>query len=486
MFSWARFSPTRERHDAPTGSPRVSTAKHVVIIGGGLAGCAASMVLSERGVQVTLVEREDSLGGRLRGWTETLATGETIEMDRGFHAFFRQYYNARDFLRRIDPELKQLIPLHDYPLFGPRGRKESFSGLPRNPIAALAALVQRTETMSFTDVMRVPTWPALEMLAYDAQRTYGGFDNISAREYLDALGFPESARRMLFEVFAHSFFVPESRLSAGRLLEMFHFYFTGNPEGLVFDVWNKPFSTGLFGPVREYLESNGVHVRTSTSALRVERVDGRLKVHTSAGELPDADGLVLATEVGAIRRIVAESPALSVDAIRLPVKRLRPTLPFAVWRLWLDTPSAPDRAPFIGTTGLGRLDNVSLYHLFQDEAHEWAATHKGSVVELHAYAVPEGVSEAALRSDLWSNLLTIYPEYRRALVKDDRFIMGQDCPAFGLGEYSERPEITTALDDVMLAGDFVKLPFPCALMESAVTSGFMAANAHLTRWAVEG
>ena len=61
----------------------------VVIAGAGLAGCAAATVLAERGVGVTLVEREGHLGGRLGAWTETLANGSTVEMERGFHAFFR-------------------------------------------------------------------------------------------------------------------------------------------------------------------------------------------------------------------------------------------------------------------------------------------------------------------------------------------------------------------------------------------------------------
>jgi carotenoid phi-ring synthase / carotenoid chi-ring synthase len=33
----------------------------------------------------------------------------------------------------------------------------------------------------------------------------------------------------------------------------------------------------------------------------------------------------------------------------------------------------------------------------------------------------------------------------------------------------------------MLAGDWVKMPFPCGLMERAVSSGFLAANEILYR-----
>ena len=37
-------------------------------------------------------------------------------MNRGFHAFFRQYYNLRALLRRADPALSMLAPVDDYPL----------------------------------------------------------------------------------------------------------------------------------------------------------------------------------------------------------------------------------------------------------------------------------------------------------------------------------------------------------------------------------
>lgn len=40
----------------------------VLIIGGGLAGLAAAVALSDRGVRVTVVERAAHLGGRARSW----------------------------------------------------------------------------------------------------------------------------------------------------------------------------------------------------------------------------------------------------------------------------------------------------------------------------------------------------------------------------------------------------------------------------------
>ena len=122
------------------------------------------------------------------------------------------------------------------------------------------------------------------------------------------------------------------------------------------------------------------------------------------------------------------------------------------------------------------LDNISLYHLFENESREWSKNHHGSVVELHAYAVPEHLGEKELRRDLLDALHSLYPETQNARVLDERFIMAQDCPAFAPGSHAARPGVKTPFDGITLAGDFVKLPIPSALMERAVASGFLAAN----------
>ena len=61
------------RHVAPAGAPDASALPerpHTVVVGGGIAGLAAATGLAERGVRVTLLEREPYLGGRVGGWTE--------------------------------------------------------------------------------------------------------------------------------------------------------------------------------------------------------------------------------------------------------------------------------------------------------------------------------------------------------------------------------------------------------------------------------
>jgi isorenieratene synthase len=447
--------------------PRAGPAgRSAVVVGGGLAGVAAATVLSERGVDVTLVERESFLGGRAGAWSDRLSSGEPFEMERGFHAFFRQYYNLRALLRRIDPELELLVPLEDYPILGPDGEVQSFRGLPRRTPFNVMSLTARSPALGLGDLIRVNGRRALEMLTYDAERTYGRRDHMSAGEYLDSLRFPPRAER---------------EMSAGELLMMFHFYFTGNPEGLVFDVARRPFSRSIWHPFERYLEDLRVTMRMGESSRAIERVgEGGWRVLTDEGRV-EADSVVLAVTVPALQDLVAESPDLGEPEWRHRIESLELTNPFAVWRLWLDRPTDRGRAPFVGTTGLGPIDNISLYHLFEDESREWHERHGGAIVELHAYAVETGTDDEQLKAQLLGALHALYPETRNSRILEQRYLVRQDCPAFAPGSHASRPPVETPFDGVTVAGDFVKLPIPSALMERAVASGFLAANYLLAR-----
>ncbi|MCM3079663.1 phytoene desaturase family protein [Brevibacillus invocatus] len=55
--------------------------KHIVVVGGGIAGIVASLLLAKKGYQVDLVEKEDSCGGLLRSFQ----TEDGVSFDLGTH-----------------------------------------------------------------------------------------------------------------------------------------------------------------------------------------------------------------------------------------------------------------------------------------------------------------------------------------------------------------------------------------------------------------
>jgi isorenieratene synthase len=461
------------------------------VVGGGIAGLAAACALAERDVDVTVLEREPSLGGRLRGWDTTLRDGSPATMTRGFHAFFRQYYNLRALLRRGDPGLDALVPLADYPLVHRDGPRDRFSGLPATPPWNAAVLAATSPSFPPRDLARVNVPAALQLLDVDVPGVYERLDHLSARDLLDAVRFPPTARHLAFEVFTRSFFVDPGLLSAAELAVMFHVYFLGSSEGLVFDVPGSPFPQALWDPLERYLVKRGVRLRTGVRVEEVRR--GRERRFTLRARTPeggafgaDADAVVLAADPGGARELVAASPELGAPRWRDRMARVRTAPPFLVSRYWLDRPVRPYRPAFLGTAGYPTLDNVSVLERYEDEAREWSRRTGGSVVELHAYALEEGCDPGHERDRLWDQAGAVYPELRGARAVDSRHELRADCPLFAPGGHRDRCGVTTSDPFVAVAGDHVRTDLPVALMERAATSGLLAANALLSRWGRPG
>ena len=96
--------------DAPPGT-------EAVVVGAGVAGVSAAVVLAERGVAVTLLEAAPHPRRPARAPGRTPCPDGTEQVvEHGFHAFFRHYYTWRAVLRRIDPELGFLRPVGGYPV----------------------------------------------------------------------------------------------------------------------------------------------------------------------------------------------------------------------------------------------------------------------------------------------------------------------------------------------------------------------------------
>ena len=109
----------------------LSSAKKVAVVGAGIAGLSAAANLAERGFEVTLFEKNNYLGGKVGSW-QFESNNETFRTEHGFHAFFRQYYNLRNFMKKLDI-YQHLIPIDDYILFYQNGKQQGFARIDNTP-----------------------------------------------------------------------------------------------------------------------------------------------------------------------------------------------------------------------------------------------------------------------------------------------------------------------------------------------------------------
>ncbi|WP_040923871.1 FAD-dependent oxidoreductase, partial [Saccharomonospora iraqiensis] len=127
---------------------------------------------------------------------------------------------------------------------------------------------------------------------------YRRLDDLDAHTFLDRIRFPDTARHLAFDVFSRSFFARPEALSAAELAVMFHLYFLGSAEGLLFDVPERPFDR-LWDPLVGRLDRHGatVHTGTPVHAVTPPETPGAPFRLATAGRTVPADAVVLALDV---------------------------------------------------------------------------------------------------------------------------------------------------------------------------------------------
>jgi len=110
----------------------------------------------------------------------------------------------------------------------------------------------------------------------------------------------------------------------------------------------------------------------------------------------------------------------------------------------------------------------------------WAGARGGAVLELHSYALPKDIgSEQDLRRVFLAELGYYFPELRDLTISSEALQVRDDFPAFAPGQRAHRPEPKLPIEGLLMAGDWVRLPYPMTHMEAAFTSGLVCANAIL-------
>jgi squalene-associated FAD-dependent desaturase len=434
--------------------------KRVVIIGGGFAGLAAAVDLSEAGADVLLLERRKHLGGRAYSFLD-VNTGDVV--DNGQHLFMSCYRSTISFLSKIgtlDRLQFQTEPRVDF-----LDRENGFTSFVCPPLPApLHAIsgIFRLKGLTLRDKLR-----ALNVGRALARKNKRPQDKTVTR-WLQTLGQSQRIRDRFWNPMTIATLNESPDLASARMLSrVLEQSFGGGFADSRLGLSSVGLSQLYTSAARDFVESRGGQVRTSAQAHRLI-VDGDLvtRCELKSGERLEADCYVSAVPPAALGRI------LPLETGRRCLPRLSDLTcsPIVSMNLWFDRPII--NRQFVGLLG------TRVQWLFNRDliCHSNAQSNHIAIVISAAYQYVDWTRKELV--DLaCSELRSLIPEVGAANLIHSRVVKEREATISHTIESDRiRPGANTPIRNLILAGDWTDTGLP-ATIESAVISGRRAAEA---------
>jgi len=258
-------------NDVDLSKPLIADSRQrVAVVGAGLAGMRAASLLGERGFEVTLFDKNAYLGGKVGSWPVAFADGFTTQIDHGFHAFFRHYYNLWRLLEQAG-SLRFLEKIEDYLIIGKDGARYGFAEIETTPVLNILSLARRGFFSLREVAVNRKASELRALLQFDRERTFPAWDDTSYDQFAARAQLP-AGLKLVFSTFARAFFAPGDKLSVAELMKSFHFFYLSNDCGLLYDYFNCNYKEALLDPLERVLAANHVALELGT---RVEACSRR-------------------------------------------------------------------------------------------------------------------------------------------------------------------------------------------------------------------
>jgi oxygen-dependent protoporphyrinogen oxidase len=434
--------------------------RRVLVIGGGIAGLTTAYALQKAGLEVEVLEREATAGGRMRSERH----GDFV-VDRGAQFIASSYKNMRTLVEELGlrPHVRRLRTGRGATLRDGRFVQTNYAGLR----AMLAA-----KDLSWGSRLRLPRMlvelrrhgPILDF--YHIERA-APLDDGPASEWARRRFGREVLDDIIEPAFASTFTALPENLSRAFVLATVHYMFTSGFGLYAFEGGN--------GLLTQSLASR-LKVRTGATVDQISHTVSGVSVRLEGGETLEANIAVVATPGN---HVASLCPNLSDEEQRFfeGVRYARSIIVFFMT-------SSKRADPGLYGIGIGRPQGVRLYGMAFENPKEGAVpTGKTlfncALSEELAAAVFEQSDEAvaaAAREELSKLPLEGLDEIEGFAVHRWPELVPQFYAGYirSLAAFKERRERS---DRIFFAGDYLVGPYT----EAALTSGLRAAEEVLAR-----
>ena len=440
-----------------------AVAKHIAVIGGGWAGCAAGVELAAKGARVTLFEAARTLGGRARA-----VQAKEAMLDNGQHILLGAYADTLALLRRVGVrESDALLRLPLQMRYPPQSGLMDFVAprLPA-PLHMLAALL-RARGLEREDKL------ALARFTTSARWMDWGLNlDCSVAELLTRFGqTPRLIRLMWQPLCLAALNTPIERASANVFLAVLRDSLGARRKASDM-LLPRVLLDALFPEAaRRYIEARGGKVLCGARVDAIAPQATGWQVRSGA-DAAEADAVLLATpawQSAALLRALPELDALAaqLDAFEYePISTvylqyaadLRLPQPFCAL---LDDPAHGAWGQFVFDRGQLDPGQGGLLAVVVSAAADAASLEQDALATAVASQLAAAFRQPGLAQPRWQRVLT----EKRA--------------TFACTPGLVRPANSTALPGLFLAGDYTAGDYP-ATLETAVRSGTAAARLALS------
>lgn len=507
----------------------------VTIIGGGLSGLMAGCELIDRGFDVTILEKNATLGGRLRSWRDKDFgshgkgewKGHTIE--HGTHIVFPFYKNFREFLGRHGLSLRNRTINHPNAAIAfayPNGiiddRVASKAIAPFHPSAALRNLKYASQE----DNDKFELQQIVKFLCFDPsnEQEVRYLDGISAKEWMNNIGCADGLVKSFMDpLMDMATFLPADQTSALYLHRLI-----GSMSGAWQDMYGVQFfqdstNDSIIQPMADYIRAKGgkiifeaevedfvTHnnkvVEVITKPIRSGQyicpvcgevhyaIPERCKRCSYSGEdffvrsdsepvVFRSDHFLLGVDIPNAKKLLLKAP---FDFTKHYDKfKHKSTSSIVVVYLWYPrkTPSTTgekvnwedhfgDRECLM-TTDFPYLGTTLNLTYLKPETY---GGYDSDIIETQIARVDrvKGLSDKQIADKVDKDLRALIPGLPR--YTDSRIMKWDNFSAFNIGHEALSPGMDTAYENFHLLGDFIKAKHNCFLMEKVTVNVRRAVN----------
>ncbi|MFB6157203.1 MAG: NAD(P)/FAD-dependent oxidoreductase [Haloferacaceae archaeon] len=377
----------------------------VVVVGAGLAGLVVARRLADAGASVTVLERRDGVGGRVR-----TRERDGFTLDRGFQVFFPAYPAASGELDLAALDLRRFRP---GAVIAREGRRSVLSDPLRDPRAAVESALNPEVPAS--DKLRTLLLRR-DLRGRSEDEVFSGRD-LSIREYLDEWGFSDRYVERFVAPFYGGITLDRSLSTSKRVFEYTFRMLSESAAALPADGMG-----AIPAQLADRARTAGAEIRTGERVTAVDTADGGVTVE--ADTRLGADAAVVATDprtardltgvgsvpteaVGCVTQYYALPEHAALDTGRKLVLNADDAAPNTLVPLSEVAPEyAPDGrelvcATFLGDGALGRSDD-ELAVLTREAFGSWYPERSAASldrlatdrIEFAQFAQPPGVHES--------------------------------------------------------------------------------------------